>query len=357
MNSKYSMTKCTKTGIKIKNSNNEYNNDPFANVDPFKFHNLNTDKIINNQQDTNNNKLDTLDLNIENYSRSDLYKLFGFNTSIKLNEEYMKEAKNIVLKMHPDKSRLDSKYFIFFKKAFEKLKSIYDFQNTMSKTEQKQSEQFDDDNNRILLNKIFENQKDLKQPYNFNKWFNEQYEKHKVENTTENGYGEWLKSDEDIIFTPQNINKDNMGREIEKRKKQIQSLTEYKGVNNSLFTSSAGGSSLMEYNNNFTSNLLFNNGDIGYTDLRQAYVESVIPVTDEDYNKIQKFTSIDQYKRHRDSTNLTPLSKEEALRELYFQDREKNEESAALAFYYAQQSAKVKQNNDKFWAGLKQLTK
>ena len=95
---------------------------------------------------------------------------------------------------------------------------------------------------------------------------------------------------------------------------------------------------------------------MGYTDLRQAYAESVIPVTEEDYNKVQKFKSIDEYKRHRDGADMTPLSKEEGLRKLYQQDKQKNEESAALAFYYAQQSEKAKKNNDTFWSGLKQVT-
>jgi hypothetical protein len=166
-----------------------------------------------------------------------------------------------------------------------------------------------------------------------------------------------LKSDEDIIFTPQNINKDSMGREMEKRKKEIQALTPYKGVGDAFLSSTAGGSSLMEYNSNFSSGSLFSGGGgMGYTDLRQAYAESVIPVTEEDFNKVQKFKSIDEYKRHRDGVDMTPLSKEEGLHKLYHQDKEKNEESAALAFYYAQQSEKAKKNNDTFWSGLKQVT-
>ena len=113
----------------------------------------------------------------------------------------------------------------------------------------------------------------------------------------------------------------------------------------------------MEYNSNFTSGSLFTGGGgMGYTDLRQAYAESVIPVTEDDFNKVQKFKSIDEYKRHRDGAMTAPPSKEEALRQLYHQDKQKNEESAALAFYHAQQLEKAKQNNDNFWSGLKQVT-
>lgn len=346
----YSMTSCSKTGIKIKASNNEYKADPFANVDPFR------DRPIETERTEKKYSLETLDLNIENYSREDLYNLFGFKTNILLTEEAMKDAKKVVLKTHPDKSRLDNKYFIFFGKAYKRLLEIYEFQNKSTKKVADKSEHYDEEHSRVL-DKVFDMKKDLKDPKNFNEWFNGQFEKHRLEDPVEKGYGDWLKSDDDIVFTPQNVNKDTMGREIDKRKREIQALTPYKGVGDTIVGSSVGGSSLMEYGSNFTSGSLFNGGGgMGYTDLRQAYVESVIPVTEEDYNKVQKFKSVDDYKRNRDMSNTVPISKEEALRQLYQQDKDKNEESAALAYYYAQQSEKAKKNNDSFWAGLKQVT-
>lgn len=347
------MTSCAKTGIKIKNTGNDYKYDPFAGIDPFKNQVKETDTIDVNY---NKNQYESLDLNIENYSREELYKLFGFKTSIILTEENMKEAKKIVLKTHPDKSRLDNKYFVFFGKAFQKLKDIYEFQNKTNKKTADNNEYFDSQNGKVL-DKMFDMKKDLKDSNNFNKWFNEQFEKYRLEDPVEHGYGNWLKSDEDIIFTPQNINKDSMAIEMEKRKKEIQALTPYKGVGDAFLSSSAGGSSLMEYNSNFSSGSLFSSGGgMCYTDLRQAYAESVIPVTEDDFNKVQKFKSMDEYKRHRETVDTTPLSKEKALRQLYQQDKQKNEESAALAFYYAQQSEKAKKNDDTFWSGLKQLT-
>lgn len=350
---KFSMTTCGKTGIKIKNTGNDYKSDPFAGVDPFKNQVRETDRF---QVDYNKSCYESIDLNIENYSMEELYKLFGLKKSAVLTEENMKEVKKIVLKTHPDKSRLDNKYFIFFGKAYNKLKGIYEFQNKSNKKTTDTNEYYDSQNVQVL-DKMFDIKKDLKDPRNFNEWFNTQFEKHKLEDTNENGYGNWLKSDEDIIFTPQNVNKDSMGREMEKRKKEIQALTPYKGFSDSFNSTSVGGSSLMEYNSNFTSGSLFTGGGgMGYTDLRQAYVESVIPVTEEDFNKSQKFKSVDEYKRHRDTTDIKPLSKEEALRQLYHQDKQINEESAALAFYHAKQLDQAKKNNNEFWSGLKQLT-
>ena len=93
-----------------------------------------------------------------------------------------------------------------------------------------------------------------------------------------------------------------------------------------------------------------------YTDLRQAYTETLIPVTQEDYNKMQKFNNISEYKRHRDQVDVTPLTKEEAERKLLRQQNELNQQSAALAFKYAQEAEKAKQKQQSFWGDIKQLT-
>ena len=346
-NSNITMTNCKKGGIKIKESNNGYKDDPFANVNPF----INETKRENITYDSNSYA--NLDLNINNYSREELYKLFGLRLSITLSENIMKECKKIVLKTHPDKCRLDNKYFLFFSQAYKKLLGIYEFQNKTNSKKSTDKSEYYDTNNGQLLDKLFETNNDLKESKKFNEWFNLQFEKHRLEDPIDSGYGNWLKSDDDIVFTP-NITKDKMASEIEKRKKQVQTLTSYTGVND-MYASTFGGSSLMTYDSNFSSGTLFSSDGMGYTDLRQAYVESVIPVTEEDYQKTKKFSSVDEYKRHRDSSNIVPLSKEEGMRRLYHQDKEKDEESAALAFYYAQQSEKVKKNDSEFWSKLKQI--
>lgn len=334
------------TGVRITQSDNEYSGDPFSGLSPFKTNNETKFMPTNYDKTTYNN----LDLEIDHYSREDLFKLFGLN-NMSLSEDIMKECKRTVIKTHPDKSRLDEKYFLFFSAAYKKLLSIYEFQNkTNDKKKIDTNEYFDSENIDILDNFFDKQQKD---PKNFNEWFNTQFDKHKLEDPQETGYGNWLKSDEDIVFMP-NINKSDMAAEMEKRKKQVQSLITYKGVTETT-SSSFGGSSLMTYDSNFTAGTLFSNEGMTYTDLRQAYVESVIPVTEDDYNKVKKFRSIDEYKRHRESEDTKPLEKEEAMKQLYHQNKQKDEESSALAFYYAQQSEKTFKNQQSFWSGLKQV--
>jgi hypothetical protein len=344
-----SMTTCHKGGIKIKDTGNGYKADPFEGINPF---NVQTEeKGIPLLYDKNS--YEKLDLNIENYSREELFKLFGLE-NISLTENIIKECKKIVIKTHPDKCRLDEKYFIFFQKAYKQLQGIYEFQNKMNSNKKIDTNEYFDTDNSAILDKVFDSKKKLKDPKNFNAWFNEQFDKHKLEDINEIGYGNWLKSDDDIIYTP-NVTKSNMAAEIEKRKKQVQTLTAYKGVSDQ-YASTFGGSSLMAYDNNFSSGSLFSADGMGYTDLRQAYVESVIPVTEDDFNKMKKFKSVDEYKRHRETIDTKPLSKEEAMRQLYQNNKQKDEESAALAFYYAQQTEQSKKNQANFWSGLKQVT-
>jgi len=336
------------TGVRITQSENEYHDDPFSGLNPFV--SMDGEKQISGiSYDTKS--YNSLDLNIDSYSSEDIFNLFGVKNNC-LSEDIMRECKKIVLKTHPDKSNLDSKYFLFFSKAYRKLYGIYEFQNKTTKKVSDTNEYFDSANTTVL-DKMFEKNKALKNPKDFNKWFNQQFDKHKLDDTADTGYGNWLKSDEDIVVT-QNVSKSNMAAEMEKHKKQVQSLTTYTGVTE-YAGSSVSSSALMDYNSNFTSGSLFSNEGMGYTDLRQAYVESVIPVTEEDFRKAPKFNSIDEYKRHRETINTAPIGKEDSMRKLYQQNKQKDEESVALAFYYAKQAEKAKQKQDSFWAGLKQL--
>jgi hypothetical protein len=326
-------TKCPKIGIKIHESNNVVREDPF--MKPSRL-----SKSVSFQNTT----LNSLDLDLENYSLTDLYHLFNINDG-NLDESSMKNAKQIVLKMHPDKSRLDSKYFLFFSNAYKRLFSVYEFQNKSSnKKEQKEYFNETESDNAVILDKLFEKNKNFKDPKNFNSWFNETFEKHRLEDPIQQGYGDWLKSNDDFIDVNENVTKGNMNDIFEQKKKQIQTITRYNGISDS-YSSTFGGS-------------LLDGSDTGqgYTDLKEAYTQTLIPVTAEDYNKIKKFNNVSEYKAHRERVDITPLSKEEANRKLLYDNKKRDQESAALAFKYATESEKVKEKQNSFWGELKQLT-
>jgi len=335
-------TSCPKAGIKIHESNNDYK----VRVPPT---HLNNNYVANPSQlkqpvDFYNTKLNNLDLDLDNYSLNDLYKLFNIWDNV-LTEPLLKDAKQIVLKMHPDKSHLDAKYFLFFSKAYKRLYSIYEFQNKSLKKQFK-DEDFYDDSNRNVLNNMFEKNKDFKDPKNFNKWFNDSFEKHRLETPNDDGYGEWLKGDEGMIDIDENVTKGNMNEIFEQKKRQIQSLTVYNGITD-LYASSLGGT-ILGTTDTFTTD--------NYTDLRQAYTETLIPITQEDYEKMPKFKNVNEYKSHRDNTSVAPLTKEESERILIQQQSKLDQQSAALAFKYAQDAEKAKQKQKSFWGDIKQLT-
>mgnify|MGYP003339177664 CR=1 FL=1 len=75
--------------------------------------------------------MENLDLNIENYNLKDLLNLFKVN--YEFDEEDLKKAKKTVLMTHPDKSKLDKKYFLFFSKAYKRLYFIHNFKQNQNK--------------------------------------------------------------------------------------------------------------------------------------------------------------------------------------------------------------------------------
>jgi hypothetical protein len=260
------------------------------------------------------------DLNIDNYTMDDIYHLFkiknqndviknainvnaiNVNVPIFLDEETMKRAKRVVLLTHPDKSNLDSKYFLFYCKAYKKLYAMYEFAN-----KSRQSTEYKD-----VLNKNSNSNNSNPNPNNlkessFHIWFNEQFEKNYLKDEEEEaGYEEWYKSD----FVEPVIDSD-----IEKYKRRVQAVTIYKGYDKTCVNTSFGGK-LINGNNktdNFTSSKLFDT--FHFTDLKQAYEESVIPVTDEDYQKIPKYRNVDEYKQTREKMhlNIQQMNEKDAL--------------------------------------------
>ena len=141
------MSKCPKAGIKIHESNNDYKCNPFLSV---------TSPSVTNQNPKQPKS--GIDLNVENYSLSDLYNLFKI-TNQTLTDEIMKDAKKIVLMTHPDKSRLEPKYFLFYSAAYKRLYSIYEFQNKSSRKNVMLEDHNPDEKNRLLDNMFQKNTK------------------------------------------------------------------------------------------------------------------------------------------------------------------------------------------------------
>ena len=66
-------------------------------------------------------------LDINTYSLEEMFSLFDLTYD--LTEESMRAAKKKVLMIHPDKSKLSSEYFLFYKQAYEIILDIYKQKN------------------------------------------------------------------------------------------------------------------------------------------------------------------------------------------------------------------------------------
>uniref|UniRef100_A0A6C0EE00 J domain-containing protein n=1 Tax=viral metagenome TaxID=1070528 RepID=A0A6C0EE00_9ZZZZ len=303
-----------------------------------------------------------LDLNIDNYSLDDILQLFRLSSDF--DEADMKNAKKLVLKMHPDKSRLDAKYFLFFSKAYKVLYSIYEFKQK-SQTQKIEDVEYEnvefndseiaDDSKKKGLHNFFEKNKKLKSPQQFNKWFNKQFENNKLLSESDtNGYGDWLKSEEglDEFGSNQKLSLSEMTRHIEKKKTEMRSLITYDETaihdfyqNTSIRASALSGEAPKYYSSDIFSAL-------PYQDLKQAHTETVIPVTYDDYKNKQKFNNINEIQQYRQTQDTTPLSEIQAREYLMNKSKMEEKEGTKLAYDLAKQVERSKQKNKAFWSNI-----
>lgn len=298
--------------------------------------------------------MNNVDLNISNYDFNDIINLFKLKPNF--DEMDMKRAKQIVLMTHPDKSFLPAKYFLFYSQAYKLLLSIHEFKNKSTKKMDENIEYTIDDNDKDkneILTHFFNKNENLKNNNNFNKWFNANFDKHKIEYDNDKGYGDWLKSNEDI--EPEtHISLSQLNNEINKKKEHARSLVVHKDITDYYQAQSIQSTDLTgNAPDNFSSDLFSN---LPYQDLRQAHIESVIPVTDTDYHNIKKFNNINEFVSYRNTQNITPLSESQAID--YINKREKNEniETAKRAYELLKQTEIVTQNNKSFWGTIMNIT-
>ena len=298
--------------------------------------------------------MESLDLNIDNYNYEDILNLFKIK--IDFGENDLKKVKKHVLQMHPDKSGLDKKYFLFFSATYKILFSVYQFRE---KTAQSEKLMLSNDNIEYLAEKDENNEEIIKSlknnnqlaPENFNKWFNEQFEKVKLGNEYQDGgYGDWLKTSEDCDTEEKCNNTREMNEKIDQKKERLRTtvLSKYNGINefNSSGYCDLTNSRPEEYSSGMFSKLQ-------YEDLKKAHEESVVPVTEKDYK--QRYNSIDDIKGQRQQQILDPLSNKDANNYLNKEKKDDNISSSHRAYKLLKQEELANKANNKWWASLKQL--
>ena len=288
--------------------------------------------------------MEDFDLDIDNYDLEDILNLF--HITYKFDKQSMKKAKGMALKTHPDKSGLKKDFFLFFMKAYKMLEAIYEYRCKKEQCAKKQEYSAEvDTENKQLLKKL-----DGKSAKEFNKWFNEMFEKVRVKDEDlDTGYGSWFKSNEDI--SDEKVEGLGQMREaIERRKKESKALIKHDGIQDIMVGGGYGLSRQKpeEYGSDIFSNLQ-------YEDLKKAHTETVVPVTIEDYLAKPRFENVEKYVRYREQNRPDMVSLEQSKKMMKERNMKNDKINTERAFRLIKRDEEIAQSNKKWWGHLKQL--
>jgi len=296
-----------------------------------------------------------MDLNIDNYSLADILGLFRIPHNFTKTD--VVNAKKIVLKTHPDKSRLPADYFRFYAKAYRVVLSMWEFKNKSELSrpddlgDYSDISEYTDESKRRTLDDFLEN----KSQEDFGKWFNDAFDKNNIARADETtGYGDWFSSDSDVSNAP-TISYSQMGEEIEKKRRDMTStmLTRHRdfgdvvnyGDGNSLDSSAPDS-----YCSDMFSRLPFE-------DLKKAHTETLIPVTSEDFLSVKQFKSVGECKMFRDSQqNIDPMTTAQSNDYFARKSAVEDEHSTFRAYQLAKELSETTSNQKQFWGNLMKIS-
>ena len=268
--------------------------------------------------------MNTLDLNISNYSLEELLNIFKL--PLYYTSEDLRKAKQIVLRMHPDKCRHKKEYFLFFSAAYKLLFKVYEFrhrtQQDATTPTNYHTQPMDEEREHSMIWETFAKQSD------FNKKFNQLFEETIETSLVEDGYGEWFKQMEDL--PPDTIHTvHDMNEHIYHKKQTLRDVSVYKGVSEVSYGNV--GTNIDNHNDTYQSELF---SGLPYNDLKQVYTETVIPVTDDDFTEEKKRMSrlsMFDINRERDlqhQHDFDNANHETQLKQIYERDMENNTQRA-----------------------------
>ena len=283
-----------------------------------------------------------IDLNIDNYNLNELLDLFKLRHDFSSYE--FKEAKKIVLAIHPDKSKLPSEYFIFFSKAYKLLYKVYEFKHKKTDLETEKSIISDKTSIRNRENKEKKDSaeqklvNELSKSKNFNKKFNELFEKNYISQDTADGYGSWLSENNDISDTEAFKQGNEKFKELKSKSRALAIREEPEGIGCSL------GSSLVSDGTRY-----------GGGDLRLVYEQETVMGVDESDMDRDRVNNLEELRRARGAA-ITPLSREQAQERLNRNTRNDEIRATERAVRLVEQEEKYEKQTNTFWAALKQLS-
>jgi hypothetical protein len=264
-------------------------------------------------------------LDISMYSLKDILGLFDLEYEINIDD--MKRAKKKVLMTHPDKSKLDAKYFLFYKKAFDIIVKFYDSQNRQNRDlSSKNTEYIANDHNHHDSNTSSSIEKKIKEfdTHDFHNKFNRIFEENMI-NTVDSTKNEWFTNEDTGFSIEENVTSGNMGRVLDNVRDKQDTIVKYSGVK----TLNAHGSASNDYYDDDESNSYVESdpfSKLKFDDLRKVHKDQTIfNVSEKDYGKVKKYSSVDHFMRERSGQSTEPLEKQKAELLLRQQDKQYRE--------------------------------
>ena len=287
-------------------------------------------------------------LDIENYSLYELLDLFQLDIN-HITPEKMKKARNKVLYMHPDKSKLPKEYFLFYKKAFEVIVRTFESQTKVNQNVPKNEEiLYTPDTPYVQLDKK-QVQKTIHtmKPAQFNDKFNELFESHAQLKRNNEQKNEWFhQHDEQSDMIHQVKNKTDMDSAFEQFKQKQHAIVRYTGV---VPLMNNGGSSGLydeddEDDQNYISADIFSK--LKFDDLRKVHKDqTVFNISEQQFNSVPQYRSVDHYVRSREQQSHEPMQKQVAEQQLQTQ-RQTHEQIIQQKQYHSQiQSAQAQERS------------
>ena len=297
----------------------------------------------------------THNLDIQTYSLEELLSLFGL-TAYNISTNDLRQAKKRVLMLHPDKSKLDSKYFLFYKKAFDVIVQFYDNQNRQHKQVDGKElvYQPNEDNDNSTSDNINKQINEISNS-DFQDKFNRLFESNNMGARHDTTQNEWFKQEDNEFNIPEGkISRNEMGDAFNRVKQQSNSVIKYNGVQEMLHTTSAGNSSLYEDNDQYVSCDPF--GKLQYDDLRKVHRDqTVLAVSEHDFDQSKTYKSVDEFNRARSQYSYDPLEKEKATTMLQEQERVMNEQMMQKEYKSKLQTQQYAEKNKTVLASFLQL--
>jgi hypothetical protein len=296
-------------------------------------------------------------LNIHMYSLKELIENI-FHLKMPLTLDSLKEAKKIVVKMHPDKSRLPPEYFLFYKRAFEMIVDFY-------KSEHKQNQVITED----TTNYVPENAEDaaaasvnhaLKKipKETFQRKFNQLFEANMVTPRQDLSRNQWFTDAGPQYDIPEKVSSKNMATVFETIK------TKHMEANQLITKREVGyiqpnlGTNLYDEDDPANSNGGYISSDpfskLKYDDLRKVHKDQTIFVVGANTPPPQ-YRSVETYVQERGKQTVSPMEKAAAEQILAQRETERQERLWAYSHQSNLRSLENEQKNKSVLSAFLQL--